>query len=221
MKGLRNPFKRKEPNVAKEQASAAGAATIDQESVNKMVASAITAALPSIGTAIAEANKPLLEQIAKLQPAAATPAETAAKPGEAGAAKPLTLDDVTKVIKDTLGERDRTASTSAARQRFIDEKLKGLPAAYHLMIPQTDDAQQLEAAGKRARETFEADFKVQGGEKKSVGGETTGGAAPAATVDLSKLSPIAKIQMGIKDSKPSATTSQPAGEGAAAAAGAA
>jgi hypothetical protein len=164
---------------------------IDQEALAKLIAA-------TVATALAESNKGILEQLGKLSaPAPALVKEDGAKPQ---AAKPLTLEDV----KGFFAEKEKSAATAAAREKFAAEKLADVPAAYRGQLPHTDDAAQLAAAEQKIRADYRADLKAKGFEVKDVGGAVPGGGVPAAKapVDLSKLSATELMEMGLKQAGP-------------------
>lgn len=123
---------------------------------------------------------------------------------EADQPKPVTIEQVEAL----LNERDGKQSQTAARQTYLNEKMSDLPDAYQRLMPDTGDAAKLAKAEQDVRAQFKKDFpnaaaNGSGEEKKStdVSGLTaTTGGDKAEAVDLSKLSGIEKIQMGLESS---------------------
>jgi hypothetical protein len=180
--------------MATETTPAAGATPeIDYDKLAGALGKSLEAKL---GEMIGAATKPLHETIAKLE-AAAQPAvkEVAA---EAGKAKALTLEDLSRLIDSKLGAQQQASQQAQARDAFLASKLKDLPAAYQKQLG--SDPSKWAAEEQSIRDQYKADFKSAGGTKAPVGGENPGGAAAAQAVDVSKLSPRAKIEAGIKQS---------------------
>jgi hypothetical protein len=196
-----NPFKRRpvagEGNtMAEANATTPPAGGIDYEKLGAAVAAGLAPALQS-------ANKPLLDALARLQPAAPAEQGAAAKGGKGEAAdKPLSMDDVRKAITDALSSTQQQQAKTQARASYAAEKLKDLPKVYQDQLPDTDDANALAQAEQRIRAAYQADFKLAGGKTADVGGQAAGGKPPTNAVDLSKVSPVQAIEMGLKAAKP-------------------
>lgn len=176
-------------------AAAAAAPAIDYDKI----AAAVAAAL---GTSLAAANKSLLERLEKLQaPAPAAEATPAADPKGKGAdaAKPLTLEDIAKLIDTKFGQRDEQGKVSAARDKFITEKMKDIPPEFLRDMPATDDVTKLATAEQAIRGRVQEIFKAAGIKAPGVGGDNPAGKKPGEAVDLSKLTPEQKIEMALKD----------------------
>jgi hypothetical protein len=169
--------------------TAGTAPAIDYEKLGAAIAA-------SLAPAIGEANKPLLERLDKL----ATPATQAAAAADPGAkAKPLSADDITKIVSDQLKTFQQGQQTQAAREGYLASKMNDLPAAYRNQMPNTADAAELARAEQQIRQQFQADFKAAGGTTQTVAGNPPAGAAkPGAAVDTSKLSSVDKIALGLK-----------------------
>jgi hypothetical protein len=177
---------------------AAGGAAFDPKALQDAVAAGIAAG-----------QKPLLERLGALELKLATPGGTAAGGAAAGATaaggdagskdakeKPLSAADVARLLDERDAKRSQASDLAQKRQSFVGEKLKDLPAAYQSLLG--SDPAQWPAEEQRLRQQFQADFKVAGGKVADVGGGNAGGAPPAATVDMSKLSAVQKIALGLK-----------------------
>lgn len=115
------------------------------------------------------------------------------------AVKAITAGDVTKIVTDALKAHQTTAAANDARRGFIAEKMKDLPAVYQNQLG--NDAAKFAEEEQKIRAQYQADFKVTGGTTPVVKGDANGaggGAAPSGVVDLSKLSPVQKISLGLK-----------------------
>lgn len=117
--------------------------------------------------------------------AAAKAAGTATKKDEPP--KTLTAEEITKLATDSiakaLADRDAAAKSTAARDAFLAEKMKDVPAPYQAKLG-TDPAKWA-AEEQQIREGLKTDLKGLGFTPKDVaggaaGGVTTGG-APTAT----------------------------------------
>ena len=164
----------------------------------------------SVATAVAEANKPILDQIGKLQSPAPAPAAAAAS--KDGTPKPITMED----IKALLDGRDKSAAKSATRDGYAKDKLGDLPAAYRNQLPDTDDMGALDKAAQTIREGYREDLKAKGFTVADVGGNAPANGVPPAKgpVDMSKMSPTQLIEMGLKQAGPPARIGTPAPEAA-------
>jgi hypothetical protein len=131
-------------------------------------------------TAAAEAAK---AQAVKDAAAKADPAATAA-----GAA-PLTLEQVQKQISDGIAAALKTQAaevqSSQARNAFIAEKLKGVPAAYAAKLG-NDPAKWAEQE-QAIRGELKADLASIGATVKDVSGGNPGGATASAGTDAEKI----------------------------------
>lgn len=177
-------------------AASTAAPAIDHEALAKAMA-------PLIGAAVAEAVKPLNERIEKLQ-APAPAAETKTAAGKENAPKPLSLEDITKL----LDERDGRNRSAQQREQFQQSKLADLPAAYRHQLG-TDPAKWA-AEEQTIRAQYREDLAKAGVKAANVGGTSPGGAKPADAppADLSKMNGTQKILLGLKNSHPArATTS--------------
>lgn len=177
------------PGEAQQAAAAATAnppaasGGIDQKAINAAIDAAIIAAI-----------KPLNEQIGTLTQQLAD--------AKAKAPAGISAADVDKLLSEKLAASQQSAEAKAAREKFVGEKLKDLPAVYQGQLG--NDPGKWPAEEQAIRAQFQADLKAAGVTAKPVdGGAGTGGAAKAGTaVDTSKLSGQSLIEIGLKDSKP-------------------
>jgi hypothetical protein len=161
---------------------------ITQEQLNKAVETAVAAAIKPFAEAqveIGKNHKILADTIAAL------PAVSGKKDEKkADEPKPLTAEDVSKIVSDSLKaarEADQqTASKSAARQRVVDAKLKDVPPEFLSALPDTDNEAELNAAADKIVTRVNDVLKVKqadvGGAGKDGGKKPgEGGAAPTPT----------------------------------------
>jgi hypothetical protein len=197
--------KRKESQMDKQPTAAA---EIDYEKLGK----ALAASLPG---ALSEANKPLLDAIGRLAPAPAPAGEAVAKPADANAPKPLTMED----LKRFYAEQAQSQQVTAARDAYISEKMKDLPGIYRNSMPITDDPGKLAAAEQKVRDQYKADYAATGATAANVNGNPPAGQKPAdAKPDLSKLSGYELINLATKGQEAHAPTAAQATATAAASA---
>jgi hypothetical protein len=215
-----NPFKRraggKEANMAEAGTTPPAGGAIDYDKLGAAIAGALATPIQTAVTAaVAEANKPVAEALTKLQPQ--QPAATQQGQGQGGAgggdkAKPLTEQDVARIVGDQLKSFQQTTQQGQARERYQAEKLKDLPVAYRNQLG--SDPAKWAQEEQQIREQFKTDFKGLGGTTPNVGGDNPGGTKPAATAaDVSKMSAVDKIELGLRGSKPQTTTTPAAGGG--------
>lgn len=192
---------------------------IDSKALGEAIAAATSAA-------VAEAMKPIGEALAKLQPPA-QPATTATT-STTDKPKPLTLDDLTRVLNDRDKQSRESADLASRRQTYVADKLKDLPPFAAAQLG--NDPAKWPAEEQAARTQYREFMKSQGvtlpdvsgnpPASKAAGGTTTPAGAP---VDLSKMSPVQLIEMGLKNDGPAptvgaaATRTQPAAVAAGAA----
>lgn len=156
--------------------------TLDQ--VNAAIATALKPITDALKP-LADQQKILADTIAhdvkvKADEAAAK-AEAAKKdgPGKAADAKPLTLEDVARhtqeAITKALAAQKEQAQSSAARESYMAEKLKGLPPVYQKLLG--NDPAKWAAEEQTIRDQFKADAAAAGLTVKDVAGGNPGGAA--------------------------------------------
>lgn len=160
-----------------------------------------------VSAALGEALKPLGEQLGKL----AAPEK---KP-EAATDKPITAQDVAKMVTDALAGQKASADGVAKREQFITANLGKLPAAYRNQLG-TDPAKWADES-KAIQGQFEADVKGLPGVKLESlgtpagdGGKTPAGEKP----DLSKIPAFERLHMGLEKQLPvpAANTTAAGGE---------
>ena len=177
-------------------ADAPPAAPIDMKALGEAIATSVKSAVDAAVKPLADNQQALASALAKLP--AATPAAEKDKPADAG--KPLTAEDVGKIVGEQLKGFQQQQSQSAERTRFQQDKLKDLPEVYRNQLG--NDPAKWAAEEQAIRDRYKADFKAAGGKVEDVGGEQPGGQAPAASLDLSKNSPVQNIALGLRDAKP-------------------
>jgi hypothetical protein len=190
---------RKEPEMAGEQGAAG--AQIDMAAIQKTVNDTLAGAMKPVTDAIAQlagSQKTIADALA----AQATAAAPKTKEGEA---KPLTAEDVTKLVTDVVTRAQQTQQASAQQQQqrdnFIASRLKNFPAAYANQLG--NDPAKFEDEAKKIETAFKADAEKNGWKVPAIGGETQQAqSAMAVAPDLSKLSPNELIREGLKNSKP-------------------
>lgn len=225
---LSNLFRRPATAGGKDPMAGETTATpgIDTKALGEAIAASLTASLgPALATAIGEANKPLVEQLGKLQPPAAA-AGNAAGGNAAGAGAtggkptPVTAEDVAKIVAEQLKGFQQTSQQTAQREAYLGSKLKDLPAAYRNQLG--PDPAKWAAEEQAIRDQFKADLAAAGVKPADVGGDQPGGQKPGQAVDLSKLSPVQKVMAGLAASTPQGArgNATPATDAAAAAAAA-
>lgn len=166
-------------------------ATLDAAAVQKMIADALKPVTEALKP-IADNQKILADTMAadataranaaKAEADKATAAGGKAPPAAGEAPKPLTAEDIAKLVNDgisgALKTRDDQAKSSAARDAFIGEKLKGVPAAYQQQLG-TDPAKWGEQE-QAIRAQLKSDLAAIGATVKDVGGNPGGTTASSA-----------------------------------------
>jgi hypothetical protein len=198
---FRIPFKRRSGGKEKTMAEANPNPTpaLDAKALGDAIAAGFAAQLPA---ALQQANAPVLEALKGLQQAA-PPAPAGAAATTAGAgdkSKPLTLEDITKLLDHRDQQREQTATTRAQRERYQGDKLKDLPPIYRDRLG--SDPAKWATEEQAIRDQYKADFQAAGGKVEDVGGDQPGGEKPGAPVDLSKNSATQNITLGLKTAKP-------------------
>ena len=150
-----------------------------------------------VAAGVAEAMKPYAEQLGKLgQPAAAAAAADPAKAADAGP-KPLTMDDLVK----TLDQREQARAGTDARNGYVRDRLKDLPAVYANQLG-TDPAKFAENE-QAIRTSYRDDLKARGFKAPDVGGDASGdgtpqgGDSPANGVNLKDVPANQLIAIGL------------------------
>lgn len=152
----------------------------------------VAAAVEKTLEAVTEKLTPLSEAVASLQEGQKALAE---------AVKTIpTPEAISQAAKAEIAAQNAGQARADARKAYLAEKAKDLPEVYQGLIT-GETPEDLAKSEQAAREKFKADFKAAGGKTPDVGG-AAGGQPPAAAADLSKLSPIQKMEMGLATSKP-------------------
>jgi hypothetical protein len=166
--------------------TAQGSGALDATAIGKLINDAIGAALKPITDGLGELakNQKVLadtfaadqQKAAEAAKAAAAATTTDAKKGEPP--KPLTLEDVTKVVNDSVANqlktREEAAASTEARNKFIGEKLKDLTPAYQNLLG--NDPAKWAAEEQQIRDKFKAEITAAGLKIPDVGGGNAGGA---------------------------------------------
>jgi len=162
----------------------------------EIVKAAAEAGAKGVADAVAQAIAPVTDRLAKLE------APTAEDQG-GDAPTALTMEDLERVLADRDAKRGEAATKAAgdaaaaqARDDYAAEHMKDLPAAYHGLLPATDDAEALKAAEQKVRQQAAADAKAAGWKVPDVGSKPPGGSGPGdAQPDTSKMSPTAALKL--------------------------
>jgi len=156
------------------------------EAITGLIAAAlkpVTEALGALATnqkviadTMANDAKAKADEAAAKTAAAASPTSTpTATATTAAGQRRLTAEAVAKLLNDTLAARDQVAQGAAARNSFIADKLKGVPAAYHGKLG--NDPSKWPAEEQAIRENFKADLQSLGLKAPDVSGGAGAGAA--------------------------------------------
>jgi hypothetical protein len=102
----------------------------------------------------------------------------------------VTLEQIGQLIDQKLGATQKASESKAARDAYLAEKLKDVPAAYRAQLG--SDPTKWASEEQAIREQFKADLKAQGVEPKTLGNASAdGGVTPEKrTIDRSKMSPL-------------------------------
>ncbi len=158
-------------------------AALDMTAVQKAIADAMKPVTDSLA-ALTSNQKVIADTMAadakaKAEPARQTDAAKA-KPAdgkEPASPAPLTAEQVSKLVNDgvaaVLKQRDEAAQSSAQRDAFVGEKLKGLPAVYQAKLG--SDPAKWAAEEQSIRDQFKADLTAAGAKLPDVGGGDPGG----------------------------------------------
>jgi hypothetical protein len=169
-------------------------------------ASDSTAALTDVVRQLAQSQKALLDA---LRPA---PAPSGGATGAGPSLPTQAGEDIRRIVSDVLRERESSQQRTAARDRYVRERMADLPDAYRRLMPDADDRAELAAAEADVRRRFRDDFRAAspataGQATGSTGpadvsGDVPGGRRPAAAIDYSRLSPLQQITVGLRDARP-------------------
>jgi len=128
-------------------------------------------------------------------------APAAAAPVKTGGA--LTEDRLLAILDARDARNAQTQSVADQRREFVATKLKDLPAFAARSLG--DDPARWPEEEQALRTEYRASLAAAGVKPASVGGREPGGKPPAKAVDLSKLSPSEKFELGLKqEEKPPA-----------------
>lgn len=159
---------------------ATNGASLTLESVQKLIKDTVATELaPVLENQRVIADTMAADAKAKKEAEAAAAAAATADKGKEGGkeAKPLTAEDVARLtseaIAKTLTERDAAAKSTAARDAFIADKLKNVPAAYHAKLG--SDPAKWAAEEQVIRDGLKADLTAMGLQPKDVKGGDAGG----------------------------------------------
>lgn len=184
--------------MADEKTPAAGGGKF-WDSISESVAKSIA---PMIEQKINGSLQPVVDQVKSLQD---------------GLANAPTADAVSKAVTEAIAAQSATQEKAGARQKFIAEKLKGIPDAYHSHIG--DDPAKWDEQEQNLRKVLRGDLEKLGVKADNLGGTpgtpgTTGDGTPGsggnprpvtAAVDTSKLSGIELLRMGVQQTSGSAS----------------
>lgn len=198
---LRNIFRRaksgKEIAMATEVDKATEAGGVSEERVKALLGESLKPLIDAQAAITESVGKLLTKQ-------AATAAEAGGTQSTADTAKPdtLTADSVKQLIGDAFKTYAQTQQSYSQRQAFVAQNLGKLPQAYQAQLGQ--DPARWADESKAIHAQYEADFKGAGGKTTDLGGANRDGGTTAANggVDLSKLTPMQKISIGVKQLPP-------------------
>lgn len=162
-------------------------AKIDVDAITK---AAVAAATQAATAAVSQAMAPLADQVKALQ---------------ADLGKVANPEAIAKVVSDQLAASQASQTKIAARQAYVSEKMKDVPAAYLSQLG--DDPAKFTENEQAIRTQLKADLAKLGVKAPDVGGTAPGGDPKKATdaVDTSKLSGIELITMGVQGTSSSAS----------------
>jgi len=126
-----------------------------------------------------------------------------------------TPESITKTVTDAVAAQQTKQAQVSARQAFINEKLKGIPDAYHSHIG--SDPAKFAEQEQALRNVFKSDLEKLGVKADNVGGNaapnaggdvagTSGGGKPVtAAIDTSTLSGVELLRMGVQQTSATGT----------------
>jgi len=160
-----------------------------QIDVDAITQAAVKAATEAATAAVTEAVKPITEQVQTLQQAQKNAP---------------TAESINKAVTDAITAQSATQTKQAERQKFLAEKLKDVPEAYHGLIG--DDPAKFAEQEQQVRTQLKTDLEKLGVKAENVG-STPAGEANKVTqaVDTSKLSGIELLEMGVQQTSGKAT----------------
>lgn len=170
-------------------------AGVTLEAVSKLIADAVKPLTDSLAETVKNqkvlADTMAADAKAKADAEAAAKTE-AAKPEAGKEATALTPEAVRKMVADTMAQtlkaRDDAAQSSAARDTYLADKMKGVPAAYQSKLG--SDPTKWAAEEQAIRDGLKADLAAMGATVKDVsGGNATSQADTPKTSANANLTP--------------------------------
>jgi hypothetical protein len=158
--------------------SATQAAAFDPAGFSKSVADQIKAG-------IAEAIQPIVENQKIIADTFIADRAAKADAEKRTDAKPLMAEEMKKFVGEQLAARDTVAKRNEAKNAFIAEKLKGVPAAYHGRLG--DDPAKWPGEEQAIRNSLKSDLAMMGVAPKEVSGGDPGGASGSAATAEAKI----------------------------------
>ena len=171
---------------------------LDAAAIQKLVADTVAASVTAAMKPLIDNQKIIADTMANDAQSKTDAAKAAADKAKASdpaeAAKPLTAADVAKLVAETmtntLKARDEAAQSTAARNAFVADKLKGVPAAYQAQLGH--DPAQWAAEEQAIRTGLKADLTAMGATVKDLGGEA--GGVTASGTALAPKEVLARLQ---------------------------
>jgi hypothetical protein len=163
-----------------------------KKEVDAMIAAGIKAGLEGVTTQVGQVVE-AVKKISELEANQKVLADTI------GQQKPISADDVKKLIGEEVTGRETAAQAKAAeakqkadaaaaakakRDAFVAEKLKGVPSRYHADLG--DDETKWPEAEKAIRQQLADDLKAAGIKVPDVGGSAGGEAVKTETAKADK-----------------------------------
>jgi hypothetical protein len=166
------------------------------QSIDKAVRDGIAQAIKPLAESQKAMADSLTAQAAEKTAAAKKAGAEAEKAAgsEAGGAKPLTAEDVAKLLESRLDARDAAAKGTGARSAYLADKLKDVPASYQVKLG--NDPAKWAAEEQAARDELKADLAKMGVKLKDVGGDQPGGVTTSSTT---ANTPAALKAIGLSD----------------------
>ena len=133
-------------------------------------------------------------------PAAPAPAAPPLDPDALGRAIATRLAEAMTGVLQQSGARPALPADPAARTAYIATKMGDLPEVYRQQL--SGDPANWSSQEQSIRAQYRADFAAIMAKGPRVDGAAAGGSPPSAAVDISKLNPLQKIELGIRGQKP-------------------
>lgn len=193
MESLRNFFGRSHGRMEANMADQAGSPTTPGTSGVSLeqVQAAINAALQPIvaaQTALTTAQTDLVKNVGVIADTIKQlpPAQKEAAKGKDDGQLSLTADSVKTIVADLLKGQQQSTEQAMARQKFIGEKLKAVPAAYAEKLGNDPAKWESEATG--IAKQYGDDLRLAGFKPTNLAASITGTPPAAQVVDISKMS---------------------------------